>query len=190
MKLETKIIETKRLILRPFQIEDAGDMFRNYASDPDVTKYLSWPVYTEEAAAVGRMRFMEECYAKGNISDWAIELKSLGQVIGGIDAAFVNEAVESVQLGYCIGKPWWHQGITTEAMTAVLDYFFREAGVNRVEARHARENPNSGKVLEKCGLRYEGTLRASARCNAGICDAVWYGLLREEYFAEKGVDRV
>lgn len=60
-----------------------------------------------------------------------------------------------------------------------------EVEVNRIHARHDRKNPNSGKVMEKCRLKYEGTLRQASRNNQGICDVAWYGLLRKDYFRNK-----
>ena len=63
---------------------------------------------------------------------------------------------------------------------AVMDFFFDEVGVNRVEARHDANNPHSGAVMKKCGMQYEGILRQSDRNNQGIVDAVWYGILASE----------
>ena len=68
----------------------------------------------------------------------------------------------------------------SEALKAVMDFLFDEVGVHRIESRHDPNNPNSGAVMRKCGMKYEGTLRQSDRNNQGICDASWYGLLREE----------
>lgn len=181
MHLETKTIETKRLVLRQFRIEDAGAMYRNWASDPAVTKYLQWPTYTSEETAVDRIHFMMDQYEKGGVSDWAIELKEIGEVIGSIGVVSMNEAAKSVHIGYCIGRAWWHQGITSEALAAVIEYFFTKTEVLRVDSRHAVENPNSGAVMKKCGMQYEGTLRKSDWCNQGICDAVWYGILKDEW---------
>ena len=72
-------------------------------------------------------------------------------------------------------------------MKAVMDYMFDEVGVNRVESRHDPRNPNSGAVMRKCGMRFEGTLRQSDWNNQGICDASWYGLLAEERNLSKSV---
>ena len=185
--MESKTIETNRLILRQFQIEDAHDMYVNWASDPEVTKYLSWPAYTSESDAVARMHWMRDQYAKGEIGDWAIELKALGQVIGSIGIVSKNVNAESVHIGYCIGRKWWHQGYTSEAFAAVINYLFSDCGVNRIEARHAPVNPYSGAVMRKCGLQFEGTLRQSDRCNAGITDADWYAILREDWLKGKSL---
>ena len=180
MKLETRRIETKRLILRQFEIEDAHDMFVNYASDPEVTKYLSWPAYTEETEAVGRMHWMRDQYAAGNVGDWAIELKEIGQLIGGIGIVGINENAKSVHIGYCLGRNWWHQGIMSEALQAVMDFFFDTVEVNSIRSYHDPKNPHSGMVMTHCGMKFEGTLRASDRNNTGICDASWYSIQRTE----------
>ena len=68
----------------------------------------------------------------------------------------------------------------SEAFSAVIDFFFDQVGANRVESRHDPNNPYSGMVMRKCGLKYEGTLRSSDRNNQGICDASWYGILRSD----------
>ena len=156
-------------------------MFVNYASDPEVTKYLSWPAYTCEQDAVGRMHWMRDQYDAGNVGDWAIELKEIGQVIGSIGIVSKNDNADSVHIGYCIGRRWWHQGIMSEAFAAVISYCFTEGGVNRIEARHDPSNPHSGDVMKKCGLRYEGTSRQSDRNNQGICDAAHYAILKEDW---------
>ena len=92
----------------------------------------------------------------------------------------IDEAVGKAHIGYCIGKPWWHKGIMSEALGAVIDFLFDEVGVNRVESRHDPRNPNSGAVMKKCGMKFEGTLRQSDRNNQGICDACYYAILADE----------
>lgn len=185
MRLGTKVIETKRLRLRPFIMEDAWALYHNWASDPEVTKFLTWPAYQFEETAVERMHYYQDVYQKGGTSDWAIELKELGQVIGSIGVVDSNERAKSVHVGYCIGRNWWHQGIMSEAFSAVIAYFFEETDVLRVEARHDPRNPHSGDVMLKCGLQYEGTLRQCDWNNQGICDATYYGILKEEYLKGK-----
>lgn len=93
----------------------------------------------------------------------------------------IKENLDIVHIGYCIGSPWWHQGYTSEAFKALIPFFFEEVGVNRIESSHDPNNPNSGLVMKKCGLKYEGTLRQSDWSNQGIVDASVYGLLKEEW---------
>jgi len=87
-----------------------------------------------------------------------------------------------VEIGYCIGEKWWGQGIVTEAFRALIPYFFEKVGANRIQARHDSQNPASGRVMQKSGLTYEGTLRKADVNNTGIVDACMYSILKDEYF--------
>lgn len=100
--------------------------------------------------------------------------------IGDIAVVGIKEKVSMAHIGYCIGRNWWHKGITSEALKSVMDFLFDIVDVNRIEARHDPRNPNSGKVMKKCGMKYEGTLRSSDWNNQGICDACCYALLKSE----------
>ena len=177
----TQTIETSRLILRKAVREDAEPMFRNWASDPEVTKYLTWPTYEKVETAYQILELWSKEYEKPDYYQWMIVLKELGEPIGSISVVRQNDRVEEAEIGYCIGSRWWHQGVMTEALTAVIEYLFTEVGMNRVAARHDPNNPNSGAVMRKCGMKYEGTHRACDRNNQGICDAAQYAILRSEW---------
>lgn len=177
----TRTIETSRLILRRVIREDAEPMFRNWASDPEVTKYLTWP--THDSAAVSEMvleSWLRE-YERENYYQWMIVLKEIGEPIGTISVVRQNELVQEAEIGYCIGRNWWHKGIVSEALRAVMDFLFTEVGMNRIAARHDPNNPHSGGVMRKCGMKYEGTHRACDRNNQGICDAAQYAILRRDW---------
>ena len=177
----TQTIETSRLILRRAIREDAEPMFRNWASDPEVTKYLTWPTYEKIDIAYQILDLWASEYEKPNYYQWMIMLKELGEPIGSISVVRQNDRVEEAEIGYCIGSHWWHKGIMTEALNAVIEYLFTEVGMNRVAARHDPNNPHSGGVMRKCGMKYEGTHRACDRNNQGICDAAQYAILRSEW---------
>ena len=68
----------------------------------------------------------------------------------------------------------------TEALKAVMDFLFDEVGLNRVAACHDPNNPASGRVMEKAGMKYEGILREAGKNNTGICDEVWHSMIRSE----------
>ena len=176
----TLTIETPRLILRKARIEDAEPMFRNWAGDSHVTTYLTWPAHQD----VGVSQAVTDCWVRDGEKDtayhWMIVLKELGEPIGSIGVTALDEGVEKAEIGYCIGRRWWGQGIMTEALKAVMDYLFDEIGMNRVEACHDPRNPASGAVMKKCGMTYEATLRQFGRNNQGICDVCFYALLKEE----------
>lgn len=178
--LGTRTITTERLILRRFTLEDAQAMYHNWASDPDVTRYLTWPAHgSVEITQMVLCDWIAD-YEKDDFYQWAIELRELGQPIGTISVVSHNDKAQLVHIGYALGRRWWRRGIMTEALQAVMDYLFDEVGVNRIESRHDPRNPNSGKVMRKCGMQYEGTLCQSDWNNQGICDASWYALLAEE----------
>ena len=178
----TQRLETGRLILRRYVNADAAAMYKNWASDQDVTWFLTWPTHRIEEVS-GRViedwvnHYSEDCYYH-----WAITLKDNGEEpIGDIAVVSLKENVSMAHVGYCIGRNWWHQGITSEALKAVMEFLFDVVDVNRIEARHDPRNPNSGKVMEKCGMKYEGTLHSSDWNNQGICDACYYALLKSEH---------
>lgn len=183
--LGTKRIETERLVLRPFAAADAPAMYRNWASEPEVTKYLTWPAHSSVDISEMVLRDWVSHYGEPDFYQWAIVLKDLGEPIGSIAAVKVNDAARWVEIGYCIGKHWWHKGIMSEALRAVVAFFFAAVGVGRIQAVHDPRNPNSGAVMVKCGMTCEGTLRRTGWNNQGICDEVIYGILREEYDADK-----
>lgn len=179
----TQTIETSRLILRRAVLADADAMFHNWASDPEVTKYLTWPPHASIEVTQERLTFWLEEYEKDDHYQWMIVLKDLGKPVGSISVVRHNDQIEEAEIGYCMGRRWWHQGIMSEALAAVIAYLFTEVGMNRVAARHDPNNPHSGGVMRKCGMQYEGTLRASDRNNQGICDAAQYSILRSEWMA-------
>lgn len=120
-------------------------------------------------------------YSNENHYQWAIVLKDNGnEPIGDIAVVDMKEDISMAHIGYCIGRAYWHKGITSEALKAVMDFLFDVVDINRIEARHDSKNPNSGKVMKKCGMKYEGTLHSSDRNNQGICDACYYALLKSE----------
>lgn len=184
--LGTKRIETERLILRKFKIEDAEPMYKNWASDEEVTKFLTWPPHSSVEVSKTILQDWVNSYKQDDIYQWAITLKENGdEPIGSISVVDKDEEVNMVHIGYCIGKKWWNTGVTSEALRAVINYFIKEIGVNRVESRHDPNNPNSGKVMMKCGMKYEGTMRQADMNNQGICDYSMYGILAKEYLEKK-----
>ena len=178
----TVTLETERLILRRFISGDADAMHRNWASDPEVTKYLTWPPHADVSVSKSVIESWLLLYEKDSHYSWAIVLKKLGEPIGSIAAVGQRDDIKMVHIGYCIGRKYWRQGIMSEALAELIRFFFKEVGVNRIESMHDPNNPNSGKVMLTCGLQYEGTMRQSDISNQGIVDAARYALLAEEYF--------
>ena len=185
----TKRIETERLILRPFVPEDDEAAFRNWMSDARVTKYLRWTPHRDISDTREILRSWIAAYAESDFYQWAIVPRDEGEPVGTISVVDMDERAAKLHIGYCIGAAWWGRGYTAEAFSALLPFFFDEVGAGRVESMHDPNNPNSGRVMQKCGLKHEATLRKADWNNTGIVDAELYALLAEEYQAMRGPGR-
>ena len=180
--LGTKTLETERNILRKFTINDAENMFKNWANDNNVTKYLVWPSHQDLNVSKNVLEQWIQKYEKIDFYQWAIELKDINEPIGSISVVKQSDDIKMVHIGYCIGRKWWNKGIVSEALKELIKYFFENVRVNRIEARFDPNNPNSGKVMAKCGMKYEGHMKQADKNNQGIVDTIYYGIVAEEYF--------
>lgn len=173
----TQYIETDRLILRRFELADAQAMFDNWTSDDEVTKYLTWPTHIDVSVTELILGEWVPQYSKDDCYRWAIILKENGpQPIGSIDVCHWRESGEVPEIGYCMGRRWWHQGIMTEALGAVIGFLFDQVGVQRIVARHDTNNLHSGGVMRKCGMKFEKVQEKANRNNQGVCDCACYAI--------------
>ena len=179
--LGTRTLRTRRLTLRRFADTDAERMFENWAKDPDVTRYLAWAPYENVEGVRAFVKKMIEEYKDSSSYQWIIELDEINEPIGSIGVCNIGEKTPRCEIGYVIGKRWWGQGIVAEALEAVLAFLFDDVGFECVCACHDPNNPNSGRVMRKCGMSYEGTLRHSHKNNIGISDAAYYSILKSEW---------
>ena len=175
-------IETERLVLKRHVLEDAEIMFKNWVAEKEVTKFMSWQPHKNVEETRQLLSDWIASYEKPDFYFWTMELKESHELVGDISVVNLDEATESVELGYGIGSRWWGKGITAEAGKALVTFFFEEVKAKRVYAKHAAGNPNSGRVMQKIGMKKEGIIRQSGRCNQDIVDEVYYSILRDEYF--------
>lgn len=187
----TVVLETERLILRRFVPEDMEQVFYNCWIDHDVWK---WTCYAplNSLADVNRADMFTEgwlgSYRSPKRYNWAIQLKETGEVIGRYFGMHPDDELREIELACEIGKAWWNQGLMTEATMCVIRFFFEEVGMNRIFAWNASENPASGRMQEKAGMKREGTLRQAGKCNNGIFDKEIHAILAGDYFSEKETD--
>jgi len=176
-------LHTERLILRAFTESDAEDIFA-WASDARVTMFLGWrPHESIDATREALAKWIAE-YANEENYDWAIECG--GRVIGRIHTNYVSRRHRRYELGYYIGYDYWNKGLMSEALRRVLDYFFNRLDFNRVEAIYEPDNPASGRVMQKCGMKCEGTMRQFFLCRDGThTDGLLYAIIKEEFNAAK-----
>lgn len=175
-------IETERLVLRRFTADDVNAAFLNWTSDERVTEFLRWPTHGNIEITEKILKEWIAEYENPAYYQWAIELKEINEPIGTISAVDTDKKTEKIHIGYCIGSKWWNSGYTSEAFSALIPFFFEQVEAKRIESQHDPDNPNSGRVMIKCGLKYEGTLRKADWSNKGIVDACIYGMLASDYF--------
>lgn len=164
----TQELETERLTLRRLLPQDAEMMYRNWASDPAVTRWLRWEPHKNAAETRELLAAWATLYPNPDYYQWAIVEKSSGQVIGSISLynSLPGEPQQRNEWpcldltdgiwepGYCIGKAWWNKGLTTEALRAVVKFWFTQTNGQFLTCCHAVDNPASGRVMEKAGFVY------------------------------------
>lgn len=182
----TQQIETERLILRRFKPSDAEYMFKNWATDSEVNKFLSWNSHKDLNETKRIVDSWVNNYVNNNCYNWAIELKNIGEIIGQISLVGLNEKYCSCEVGYNVGRLVWGKGIMTESLKAVIRYLFCETGMNRIEAKYNTLNQASGRVMQKSGMKHEGILRqAQVDKNGHFYDLAVYSILKSEYYKVK-----
>lgn len=175
----TKEIKTERLLLRPFRKEDYKDIFV-YASNPEVTKYLSYSPHRSLKDSEKIVKTWIKGYKKNTAYNWAIVYD--GKVIGNINVCGQDDRCFECGLGWQIDIAYWNKGIMTEAAGAVVEYLFNKVGYQRIYSAHDSRNIGSGRVMQKIGMIHEGTMRQYYYNNDGtIGDREIYAILKSDY---------
>ena len=177
----TKMLQTERLILRRFVESDAEAMFQNWASSAENLTYVTWNPHPDVEVTRNSIRNWVSSYINPNYYKWAICLKeNPEQVIGDISIVEIHEEDSSCEIGYVLGKNYWGLGMMTEALKAVLDFCFTQAGFQEVKARYASLNPASGRVMEKAGMSYLKTITNGVERKGYLADLIYYQISRED----------
>lgn len=181
-------LETERLILRKLNMKDAVPIFQ-YASDPEVTKFMLWDTHKNIKDTFRFIDYITEQYKKDEAAEWVVTLKENGSVIGTIGLSSLTRFL-CCEIGYTLNRKYWGRGIMTEAASRVIRFAFEEMRVNRIEAMHLTGNDASGRVMQKLGMRYEGTLRKKVFTKGRYWDCLIYSILADEYFSKSGYNTV
>jgi len=177
--LGTINLETERLILRKLIIHDCKDYYSHITSDRDIM--WAWGVHESVDKTEKHIEYLIECYKKKDKYEWGIELKENKKIIGSICTLDNNEDIKSCSLGYQISKHYRNKGYMTEALLCVLNFLLNIVGYNRISGGHASDNPASGRVMEKAGMKHEGTLRQDSKNKDGILiNGILYSILKED----------
>lgn len=177
MNTSQAALETERLILRPFTLEDAAEVQR-LAGDWEVARItLNVPHPSQNGMAESWIARQAE---NQNTCNFAIVLRASSQLCGCVGLRF-DDANATAEMGYWIGVPFWNKGFCTEAASAVVDHGFSTRDLHKVQARHLGCNIASGCVMQKIGMTREGTLRQHVLRHDERHDLVCYGILRSEW---------
>ncbi len=168
------VLETDRLLLRKFHINDKESVLA-YGSDEQTLKYLVWPGITDLAEAE---KVVTVYYSRPGV--YALELKETSQCIGCIDIR-IEPQHEKAGFGYVLNRNFWSHGYMTEALKAILKLCFEKLELNRVEATHYVGNEGSGRVMQKCGMQFEGISLQEVKIKGIFQDVVHYGITRLQW---------
>ncbi len=179
-------IRTPRLILREFRETDHDDIHA-YGSDPNVARFMDWGPNTPDDTreAVARMLADQSASPRDDVG-LAIEHVGAGRVIGSIALHWRDRPNRTAELGYCLHRDFWGQGVVTEAARALLEAGFRHLDLHRVFATCDVRNTGSFGVMEKIGMRREGCLRRDRQVKGAWRDTYLYALLAEEFLPKSG----
>lgn len=185
-QIGTKQIETKRLILRKLTKDDANEAFYNWCNSTQVDRYVLWKQHQNVDVTKNQFEKWELEYEDKKTYRWIVEIKETKQLIGTIDVSKKYLDHETCEIGYCYGDKFWGQGYATESLKAVIKYLFEEADAKLICAEHMENNPASGKVMKKAGMKYEGIQRSRVIDKEGIRnDLISYSITKEEYYKNK-----
>lgn len=173
---------TDRLRLRPFVMADAPQVQQLVSDRAIADTTLNIPHPYPEDGATEWIAHHQEKVASGEAFVWAITAAESGTLLGSI-SLHCRSKHSRAELGYWIGVPFWGSGYCTEAARVVVRFGFDEINLNRIFAHHMTRNPASGRVLQKLGMKHEGTLRQHIRKWHQYEDLAIYAILQQDYKA-------
>ena len=177
----TEKIGTDRLILRKFLKTDAHNMYNNWAKEECIAVGAGFPVHTDEAVTQEVINIWIDEYKKEHTYNWAIELKSINEIIGSITVVKKDLKNDIFEIGYSVGSKWWNKGYATEALRAVINYLFKDVEVYCIEGACRASNIASIKVLTKCNMKQEAVLRNRRIYNNKREDLIIFSISIEDY---------
>lgn len=179
----TRKFETKHLVLRRFAIEDAEPMYRNWAGDPEVAEFLEWPMHANADVTKSVVAYWVNKYVDPTFYQWVIVSKEIDEPIGSISV--IHSDYNALELGFCLGKAYWHKGYAREALKCLLAYFFEEVGVRRVFAKTDVNNERASKTMIAAGMKIAKTIPNGGFNQRGVCDVRLHEIRLEDYLARK-----
>ena len=175
------VLNTERLILCKISEEHAADMFE-YSKDPDVTRYLTWSCHSSIKETERYLKMLQKKYADGSFNDWGLVLKENGKFIGTCGYTSFNDKEKIGEVGYVLNKDYWGKGLAAEAVKVVMKFGFENFGLEKFCAKHMEGNDASGRVMQKCGMKFEGMYRHSMFIKGEFKNIIVYNVTKEEFY--------
>ena len=178
----TKPFETERLILRQIEESDLNDIF-SYCKNPNIAKYVTWDAHQSIKDSMKLITFAKSSYAQGSPQPLGIILKNdpLQRIIGTVGLIVSSPKNRTFELAYALDESHWGKGLLVEASRAIINYAFNHYALDRIQCRCKSENTQSSRVMEKLGMKYEGTLRSSVFIKDKTWDMKIYSILKDEW---------
>ena len=173
-------IPAQRLLLRKLRLDDAQDLFA-YASDPAVTATVTFDTHLSIDDSLAFIRYVLDGYERAELATWGIEHHAHERLIGTVGFPTIRAGGYVGEAGYVLARPYWRQGLMTEALGAALDYGFRHMGLRRIEATCRIDNVGSYRVMEKTGMQLDGILRDAHYVKGRLISVRLYSILRRDY---------
>ena len=179
---ELPTLQTERLLLRRIMRHDVDDMYE-YSRLPLVTRYLLWEPHPHRRHTESYIEYLQTEYRMGKYHEFAVVLKELNKMIGTCGFVSFDKENNAAEVGYVLNPAFHNCGYATEALRCVLEYGFRELRLHRITAKYMTENRKSRRVMEKCGMTYEGDLRDGVLVKGryetvGICSILSHEFLK------------
>lgn len=154
----TQAIETNRLVLRRFKVDDYKKVYINWTSDSKTTQFLNWDTHENDDTTKFYIESKMKLYEKEFFFDWVVVRKEDNEPIGEISCVKFSKAHRLCEMGDCYGSKFWNQGYGTEALRVFIDYMLNKVQVDIVIACHTESNVASGRIMEKAGMKFDAIL--------------------------------
>ncbi len=178
-------LETKRLLLRKQTWDDTEDMHNKLLSDPDVGRYMLWHPTSDLNVTRGNMERFMHMYENPYFYRWILEKKDTHELIGLIQMVRLDDETNTSEFAYMLAKEYWNHGYMTEALKRLFTFGFEELKLEVIKGDHFIENPASGHVMQKAGMRYTGDIEDTTGNDKGYKMLSHYEITRDEFYCNR-----
>jgi [ribosomal protein S5]-alanine N-acetyltransferase len=181
------VLRTERLVLRQITEADGEGLFAIFADDL-VTEHYAWDTFTDVGQGHALAARTAEQFQRREAIRWGLVQPGLPRIIGTCGYTRWNQENQFAVLGYDLARPYWHRGLMSEAVAAILRFGFERMALHRVEATVLTGNTASAALLGRAGFQLEGVLRGRALQREIFRDMWMFGITRDDWTAAASPD--